>query len=92
MSGKRTSLASLKLTPSAPAQESTTQERPPQKAANRRPGFRQQTAYLPLPVYEQLRQLAFEERVKMHDFLMQGLDMVFKAKGLKSIAELTRKQ
>jgi len=28
----------------------------------------------------------------MHDFLMQGLDMVFKAKGLKSVAELKGKQ
>lgn len=47
-----------------------------------------QTVYLPAAVYEQLRQLAFEERKKMHDFLVEGLDRVFKDRGLKSYAEL----
>ena len=53
------------------------------------PGLKQQTAYLPEPVYEQLRALAFEERRKMHDLLMEGLDMVFKQRGLRSIEDLT---
>jgi len=50
-----------------------------------------QTAYLPEPVYDQLRTLAFEERRKMHDYLLEGLDLVFKKRGLKSIAQLTEK-
>jgi hypothetical protein len=58
----------------------------------RRPQVKQQTAYLPLPVYRQLRELAFVEERKMHDYLLQGLDKVFQEKGLKSIAELTSKQ
>ena len=37
---------------------------------------KQQTAYLPDKVHEQLRHLAFEERGKMHDYLMEGLDLV----------------
>jgi len=77
--------------PSPPTR--ATAERPPNRAGNRRrPGLKQQTAYLPEPVYEQLRALAFEERRKMHDLLMEGLDMVFKQRGLRSIENLTNRQ
>lgn len=48
-----------------------------------------QTVYLPSAVHEQLRHLAFEERKKMHDYLVEGLDRVFKDRGLKSYAELS---
>jgi hypothetical protein len=50
----------------------------------------QQTVYLPPAVHDQLRELAFEERVKMHALLMEGLDLVFRARGLKPLSELTR--
>lgn len=48
-----------------------------------------QTVYLPYAVHRQLRALAFEEERKMHDYLMEGLDLVFRTRGLESIAELT---
>jgi len=48
-----------------------------------------QTVYLPSAVHEQLRQLAFEERKKMHDYLVEGLDRVFKNRGLKPYVELS---
>jgi hypothetical protein len=51
----------------------------------------QQTVYLPPAVHDQLRELAFSERVKMHAIIMEGLDAVFRARGLKSIEELTGK-
>lgn len=51
----------------------------------------QQTVYLPPAVHDQLRELAFSERVKMHALILEGLDAVFHARGLKSIAELTPK-
>ena len=51
----------------------------------------QQTVYLPPAVHEQLRELAFSERVKMHALIMEGLDAVFRARGMKSIAVLTEK-
>lgn len=57
----------------------------------KRPHVKQQTAYLPIDIYEQLRKLAFEERKKMHDYLLEGLDLVFKDRGLPSIQELKRK-
>ena len=96
MSRKRTSLSAVlgtagETTPAPPTR--ATAERPPNQAGNRRrPGLKQQTAYLPEPVYEQLRALAFEERRKMHDLLMEGLDMVFKQRGLRSIEDLTTRQ
>lgn len=48
-----------------------------------------QTVYLPPAVHEQLRRLAFEERKKMHDYLVEGLDRVFKNRGLKPYTELS---
>ena len=51
----------------------------------------QQTVYLPPAVHDQLRELAFAERVKMHTLIMEGLDAVFLARGMKSIAKLTGK-
>lgn len=44
--------------------------------------------YIPKPVYEQLRNLAFDERKKIHDYVVEGIDRVFADRGLKPIAEL----
>lgn len=84
MSRKRTSLEALLQPAPAPVQE------PPSAAVEmplRRP-VKQQTVYLPEPVYEQLRRLAFEERVKMHALLMEGLDRVFRDRGLPGLGDL----
>lgn len=57
-----------------------------------------QTLYLPLPVFDQLRELFFEEqrgqvkRRRMHDYFLEGIDLLFKDRGLKSITELTGKE
>jgi hypothetical protein len=56
--------------------------------AVRRTGKKQPTAYLDEPVYEQLRKLGFEERRKMHSYLMEGLDRVFADRGMPSIKSL----
>ena len=47
------------------------------------------TVYVPQAVYEQWRKLAFTERKKMHDYLLEGLNMVFQNRGLKSVEDLT---
>ena len=92
MSKKRTSLDSI-ITRSF---HETNAEEPPLPAAPKpkeegnRPGVRQQTAYLPIAIYEQLRRLAFEERSKMHDYLLEGLDLVFRKRGLPGVDELKR--
>ena len=93
MARKRTSLEALLDTSEAAA---PTPLRPGLKPAatakrtiNNRP-IKQQTVYLPIPVYEQLRRLAFDEREKMHSLIMEGLDRVFRDRGLRSLAELER--
>jgi hypothetical protein len=63
---------------------------PEHSAARRRPRTIQQTVYLTPAVHDQLRGLAFAERVKMHSILMEGLDLVFRARGLKPLDELAR--
>ncbi len=48
----------------------------------------QLTVYLDRPAYEQLRELAFVERAKLHDILLEGLDAAFAKRGLKPLAAL----
>lgn len=84
---KRTSLeALLRPVETRPAATPAAPPAPPPVAAKR--PVRQQTVYLPVPVHEQLRRLAFEERVKMHALLMEGLDRVFRDRGLPGLGEL----
>jgi hypothetical protein len=61
------------------------------RAKSQRPTVKQQTLYLPLSVYKQLRHIAFDEDTRMHSLVMEGLDRVFAARGLPSIEDLTRK-
>jgi hypothetical protein len=55
------------------------------------------SVYFPEPVHDQLIELQNLERksqnrrVKIHDYIMEGIDLVFKARGLKSISELIGK-
>lgn len=56
------------------------------KAAKSR---RQLPTYIPHNAYEQLRQLAFDERVSMNTLLLEGLDLLFMNRGLKSTSELS---
>ena len=44
--------------------------------------------YLPEPVYEALRKIAFEERVKIHDLAMEGIDAVLRKRGYPSAESL----
>ena len=59
-------------------------EHEPSPARRKAPTI-QQTVYLPSAVHDQLRELAFAERVKMHSLLMEGLDLVFKSSGPEAI-------
>jgi hypothetical protein len=86
MPKKRTTLDALSLSDtSQPEQQGETPKR--QKRVDK-PRLIKQTLYLPEAVHDQLRVLAFHERVKQHDLLMEGLDMMFNSRGAKSIAEL----
>ena len=94
MTKKRTSLTAVLGVETKPAIDPAST--PPASLAprppGRRPGIKQQTAYLPELVYEQLRKLAFDERRRMHDYILEGLDRVFRNRGLPSVEELSRKR
>lgn len=99
MQPKRKPLSAA-LTPSeipaaAPAAEPANEPMPAARAT-RLPTTKartvQQTVYLPPPVYEQLRKIAFDERVKMHDILMEGLSLAFERRGLPTVDALSDKK
>lgn len=68
----------------------------PQRAG--KPEIVRHMLYLPLPVYDQLQELIFEEqrgqakRRKTHDYLLDAIDLLFREKGLKSISDLVDKK
>jgi hypothetical protein len=46
-----------------------------------RPGIIHSSIYLPEAVYEALRRAAFEERVKIHDIVLEGIQMAMRKRG-----------
>jgi len=44
--------------------------------------------YLPEPVYEALRRIAFDERVKIHDVVLEGIDAALRRRGYPSVENL----
>jgi hypothetical protein len=44
--------------------------------------------YLPEPVHEVLRKIAFDERLKIHDLVLEGLDAVLRRRGCPSVESL----
>jgi len=44
--------------------------------------------YLPEPVYEALRKIAFEKRLKIHDVVLEGIDLALRRRGYPSIEGL----
>jgi hypothetical protein len=60
-------------------------------AAGRRPersSTVHSSLYLPEPVYEALRKIAFEERLKIHDVVLEGIDLALRRRGYPSIEGL----
>jgi hypothetical protein len=64
--------------------------RAPRQTAGRRPrpDVVHSSLYLPEAVYEALRESAFKERCKIHDLVMQGIEMALKKRGYPSVEEL----
>ena len=46
------------------------------------------SVYLPEAVYEALRETAFKERCKIHDLIMQGIELALRKRGYPSIPNL----
>jgi hypothetical protein len=53
-----------------------------------RPAVVHSSIYLPEPVYETLRRIAFDERLKIHDIVLEGIDAALRRRGYASIKSL----
>jgi hypothetical protein len=49
------------------------------------------SVYLPEAAYEALRQVAFDERRKIHDLLIEGIELVLKKRGYPTLADMKAK-
>jgi hypothetical protein len=65
----------------------------PAKPAGRWPrsDIKHTSVYLPETAYEALRQVAFDERRKIHDLFMEGVELALKKRGYPPIAEMKAK-
>jgi hypothetical protein len=53
-----------------------------------RPSIVHTSLYLPEPVYEAVRKIAFDERVKIHDLVLEGIDSALRRRGYPSVENL----
>ncbi len=56
-----------------------------------RPGIVHTSLYLPEAVYEALREVAFEERARIHDLVLEGIELALRKRAYPSIADLKAK-
>ena len=49
------------------------------------------SVYLPEAAYEALRQVAFDERRKIHDLLMEGVELALKKRGYPPLGDMKAK-
>jgi hypothetical protein len=70
----------------------TTRKRTGATGATRTPNERasivHSSLYLPEPVYEALRKIAFDERIKIHDLVLEGIDAALRRRGYPSVENL----
>ena len=60
----------------------------PQRRATLKERARQLSVYLEPAVYDQLRDIAYVERTKIHPLMLEALDLLFKNRGARPICEL----
>lgn len=63
------------------------------KAAGRKatPEIIHTSVYLPGPVHEALRRVAFDERCKIHDLVIEGIGMALRKRGYPPLEQLVEK-
>jgi hypothetical protein len=52
------------------------------------PAIVHSSIYLPGAVYEALRKVAFDERLKIHDLVMEGIEAALRRRGYPSLESL----
>jgi hypothetical protein len=60
----------------------------PARAATLKERAKQLSVYLEPEVYDQLRDIAYTERTKIHSLMLEGLDLLFRDRGAKSVRDL----
>ena len=60
----------------------------PESKATLKERAKQLSVYLEPAVYDQLRDIAYTERSKIHSLMLEGLDLLFRDRGARSIADL----
>ena len=75
---KRPSMIDAMMSPEAPAEAAPAA---PVAPAKPKPDVQHTSVYIPRAAHERLREIAFHERVKMHDLIMEGLDLVIQKRG-----------
>jgi hypothetical protein len=62
--------------------------RPPGR--KKRPGIVHSSVYLPEALYEGLREAAFRERCKIHDIVLEGIELALRKRGARALGAFTR--
>ncbi len=75
---KRPSMIDAMMNPEPPAEAAPAA---PPTPAKPKPDVQHTSVYIPRGAHERLREIAFHERVKMHDLIMEGLDLVIQKRG-----------
>jgi len=73
----------------APAPTPTSLRQAPKTTLRAR--SKQLSLYLEMPVYDQLREIAHVERVKMHQLVVESIDLLFRKRGQPPIKELMKR-
>ncbi|WP_237482704.1 hypothetical protein [Lichenibacterium dinghuense] len=76
---KRPSMIDAMMAPES--QPEIAPEAAPAAPRKPKPDVQHTSVYIPRPAHERLREIAFHERVKMHDLIMEGLDLVIEKRG-----------
>ena len=73
----------------SPAKEGSASAKPAGRWS--RPDIKHTSVYLPEAAYEALRQVAFDERRRIHDLLMEGVELALKKRGYPALADMKAK-
>jgi hypothetical protein len=73
----------------SPAGKESTEAKPASRWT--RADIKHTSVYLPGAAYEALRQVAFDERCKIHDLLIEGVELALKRRGYPALAEMKAK-
>jgi hypothetical protein len=58
------------------------------RTAKETPATVHTSLYLPGPVHDAMRKIAYDERIKIHDLVIEGIDAALKRRGYPSIESL----